>query len=100
VSFETLVRIDGVLKGELFSSCKVIIGPDGVLDASAVVESLVVKGKVKGKIKSSGLVEILAGAEVEADLTTPALSINEGAFYSGRCAMPDDKILELKAETK
>jgi cytoskeletal protein CcmA (bactofilin family) len=96
VSFDTMVRIDGILKGELYSSSAVVIGPGGLLDVTAAVDTLVVKGRARGKIKAAALIELLPGAEVEAELIAPNLVVAEGACFNGRAVTPTDKVVEFK----
>ncbi len=87
LSFDTPVRIDGKLGGEIFSSEALIVGPTGTIDAQVEVRALVVQGVVKGRIVAKERIEILAGGRVEGTITTPNLVIEETAVYNGKCTM-------------
>lgn len=87
LSFDTSVRIDGHLKGELISSKTVIVGSEGVVDAKMDVDVLIVLGRVKGEVKASR-VEIIAGGQVEGDVTTPVLVVEPNCVLNGTCRMP------------
>jgi len=50
LSFEGVVRIDGVFHGEIFSHDHLIIGEGARVDASIQVGTLEVGGEFKGKI--------------------------------------------------
>lgn len=87
LSFDTPVRIDGKLSGEVFSTDALIIGPSGSIDAQIEASHLIVMGVVKGTIKATKKIELLAGGRIESDVTTPALSMEEGSTFNGKCTM-------------
>jgi cytoskeletal protein CcmA (bactofilin family) len=87
LSFDSPVRIDGKLSGEIFSSQVLLIGSSGLVDAGIEAETVVVLGKLKGSLKAKSRVEIFPGAEVDASIVTPVLVVHEGAFVQGRCEM-------------
>lgn len=87
LSFDTSVRIDGHLTGELISSKTVIVGSEGVVDAKMDVDVLIVLGRVRGEVKASR-VEIISGGQVEGDVTTPVLVVEQNCILNGTCRMP------------
>jgi cytoskeletal protein CcmA (bactofilin family) len=91
LSFDTPVRIDGRLSGEVYSSKALIVGKTGQIDAHLEVASLIVMGAVSGKIKATERIEIWSGGRLSADISTPVLVVAEGCFYSGACSMPAAK---------
>jgi cytoskeletal protein CcmA (bactofilin family) len=107
LSFDTPVRIDGRLSGEIFSSKALIIGGAGLVDAQIEGSVLIIQGTVKGNVRVSERVELLAGARLEGDVQTPVFVIEEGALFAGNCTM-SSKIAharlkgeqELKAQAK
>ncbi len=84
LSFDTPVRIDGKLSGEVLSSKAVIVGTKGEMNAEIDVGSLVVLGNVKGVIRASEKVEIFPGGSLEGDVCSPSFVIHGGVF-NGRC---------------
>ena len=88
LSFDSVVRIDGKLSGDVFSSKPLIVGQTGQVDAQIEVASLIVLGQVKGKVKAQDRIEVWEGGRLEADVTTPIIQIEEGAIFSGECSMP------------
>lgn len=88
LSFDTPVRIDGKLGGEIFSSKALIVGPQGVIDAKVEVAALIVMGRVTGTIRASERIEVMAGAKISGDISTPSLVIQEGAVLNVDCKMP------------
>lgn len=87
LSFESPVKVDGQLHGELFSTALVVIGEKGSIDVRAEVESLVVFGTVKGKIRARKRIEVLPGGDLNAEIDTPVLVIHEGGLMNGECRM-------------
>lgn len=87
LSFDTPVRIDGKLSGEIFSSKVLIIGPTGLIDAKIEVASLIVLGSVKGEINATERVEVWSGATLEGRLRSPTLVVQDGGFLGGTCEM-------------
>ncbi|MCB0311308.1 MAG: polymer-forming cytoskeletal protein, partial [Bdellovibrionales bacterium] len=79
LTFDTPVRIDGKLSGEIFSSEALIVGEKGSIDAQVEVNALIVMGRVKGDIIAKERVELMAGGVIEATLNTPCFVMEEGA---------------------
>lgn len=87
LSFDTPVRIDGKLSGEVFSSRALIVGKTGQIDATVDVASLIVYGAVRGKIRATEKIEIYEGGSVEGEIKTPSLKVESGAILGGECDM-------------
>jgi len=87
LTFDTTIRIDGKLSGDVFSSKAIIVGKSGTIDAQIEVAVLVVIGRVKGEIRASERVEIIGGGYVEGTVETPKLVIEPGAVLNGACRM-------------
>lgn len=86
LSFDTPVRIDGKLTGEVFSSKTLIVGPTGQIDADIQVEGLIVLGGVSGHVKATKGIEVYAGGNLNADIEAGTLAIEDGTF-NGSCKM-------------
>lgn len=86
LSFDTPVKIDGKLSGELYSSRALIVGKTGQIEASVQVQSLIVLGRIKGKIVATERLEILPGGVVEGEVHTASLSV-DGGVLNGTCSM-------------
>ncbi|MCI5065520.1 polymer-forming cytoskeletal protein [bacterium] len=100
LSFDTPVRIDGKLMGEVFSSSVLIVGPQGSVAADVNVETLVVFGSVSGEVKARKRLELHASGEVIGNIETPSLVIEDGAYFEGACAMSaGDKRIPQKSAT-
>ena len=87
LSFENTFRVDGKITGTVKSKGDLVVGDGGVIDGHVEVGRIYVSGIVKGEVKARERVEIGVAGRVEADLVTPALVIEDGAFFQGRCSM-------------
>jgi cytoskeletal protein CcmA (bactofilin family) len=87
LTFEGTVRIDGVLRGEVFSDDVLIVGEGARVEASVDVGEIIIQGNVVGNIKAKRSIEILAPGRVKGDLTTPVLQIDKGVVFEGRSFM-------------
>jgi cytoskeletal protein CcmA (bactofilin family) len=87
LSFEETFRIDGRFEGKVRSGGELILGDDADVNADMEVGRLSVNGKLKGSVHAAERVELLAGARVLGDISTPVLRIEEGAHFEGSCQM-------------
>ncbi len=103
LSFEETFRIDGKFEGRIPSGSELILGDSAEVDAEINVERLSVNGALKGTARASERIEIHPRARVTADLQTPVLRIEEGAFFQGSCDMtsePAPKVVEMPVARK
>jgi cytoskeletal protein CcmA (bactofilin family) len=84
LSFERLLRIDGVFEGELISQGKVIVGPKGKVKANLNLREAIIEGKVEGNITVSERLELRGAAVVHGDIEAKLLSVDEGVTLLGR----------------
>jgi cytoskeletal protein CcmA (bactofilin family) len=82
------IRFDGVLKGNLKTRGKVVIGETGSVKGEISCKNSVVEGKVEGKIAVVELLTLKATSILLGDIVTRRLAIEPGAKFSGNCSMP------------
>jgi cytoskeletal protein CcmA (bactofilin family) len=87
LTFEGTVRIDGTLRGEVFSDDVLIVGEGARLEAEVDVGEIIIQGTVMGNIRAKRSIEILTPGRVKGDITTPSLQIDKGVIFEGRCFM-------------
>lgn len=88
-SFETPVRIDGSLRGEIKSSSALIVGKNAVVNARIKVGALIVLGSVEGEIEAEDLIEIRSSGSLLGEVVTKRIALEEGGVFSGSCTMLD-----------
>ncbi len=91
LSFETSVRIDGSLSGEVTSTQALLVGKSGRIEAAIDTRVLAVEGVVKGPVSAKEKIEIFPGGAIEGDINCPILIIHEGSSFDGKCSMPGGK---------
>jgi cytoskeletal protein CcmA (bactofilin family) len=91
LSFETSVRIDGNLSGEVTSTQALLVGKGGRIEAKIDTRVLAVEGVVKGPVVAKEKIEIFPGGVIEGDISTPILVVHEGSAFDGKCSMPGSK---------
>lgn len=86
--FETNFRVEGRVVGTVSSQGSLVVGDQGEVDGEIKVGEIFVAGTVKGKVQALRRLQIAPGGKVYADVHTPALVIEDGALFEGRCSMP------------
>jgi cytoskeletal protein CcmA (bactofilin family) len=86
LSFEGALRIDGELAGSVYANEGVLfVGPQARVRARVEVDELVLAGALVGDVIAHRRVELLPGAELEGNVTSPLLAIADGGRIAGRC---------------
>jgi len=87
LTFEGTVRVDGKLKGEVFSDDVLIVGEGAYVEAEIDIGEIIIQGTVVGNIRAKRAIEIHAPGRVKGDLHTPSLQIDKGVIFEGRSFM-------------
>jgi cytoskeletal protein CcmA (bactofilin family) len=98
--FDEIVRLDGNFSGEVTSKGGLIIGATAMVTAEVEVEELTISGRFKGNIRARSKVELKKPAQVEGNIETPVLSIEEGVVLNGTVSMGGHKSNTDKSTTK
>ena len=89
--FADMLRLDGRVEGKIVSEAHLIVGETAEVEGEIDVGRATLGGTVRGTVRARERIEILRTAKVFSDLHTPTLTIEEGAFFEGRCLMADAK---------
>lgn len=91
------IHVDGEVYGNVTSEDGVIVGEKGMIRGNLTARSVVIGGKVKGNINASQRLELQGSAQVEGDISTPDLIIEDGAMFEGNCQMEEAvaKVVDL-----
>lgn len=98
LSFDDTFRIDGKFEGKIKSGSELILGDSAEVVADVSVGRISINGMLKGSVRATERVELLSGARVSGDISTPILKIEEGANFQGACQMGEragSNLLEL-----
>jgi len=91
LSFEGTIRVDGKVDGEIISKDTLIASDGAFLLGEISVGTLILSGKVVGNITAGQKVHLLAPADVQGNIKTPKLIIEEGVTFDGKCEMAGEK---------
>jgi len=91
------LRIDGTLKGNIFSKAKIIIGENGIVEGNIHCKLGDITGQVTGNIRSTDLLQLKGKAAVAGDINAAKLLIESTVNYNGQCQMGAN-IVELNID--
>ncbi len=91
VDVKGALRVDGTVKGKIICSDCVTVGTTGLVEAEIDANSAVIAGRMKGNIVTTEKIELQAKCEMEGDLKTKSLVIEQGAIFCGACNMKDTR---------
>jgi cytoskeletal protein CcmA (bactofilin family) len=81
------LRIDGVLKGNLITKGKFVLGPNGSIIGNVKSQNADLSGEVTGTVVVEDMLSLKASSKITGDILTGKLSIEPGAVFSGNCSM-------------
>ncbi|OGW41556.1 MAG: hypothetical protein A2010_05110 [Nitrospirae bacterium GWD2_57_9] len=91
LSFEGTIRVDGKVEGEVVSKDTLIAGDEALLQGEITVGTIISSGKIVGNVNASQKVHIIAPGNVQGNIKTPKLIIEEGVTFDGQCVMASEK---------
>jgi cytoskeletal protein CcmA (bactofilin family) len=91
LNFEGTIRVDGKVDGEIISKDTLIASDGAFLQGEIAVGTLILSGKIVGNINAGQKVHLLAPANVQGNIKTPKLIIEEGVTFDGKCEMAGEK---------
>lgn len=91
LSFEGTIRVDGKVEGEIVSKDTLIASDGAFLQGEISVGTIILSGKIAGNITAHQKVHLLAPANVQGNIKTPRLIIEEGVTFDGKCEMTGEK---------
>lgn len=96
--FDEIVRLDGTFRGEVTSRDTLIVGETADIQAEVTVGTLILSGRFKGNIKATRKVELRAPAQLEGNIETPVLVVEEGVLLNSTLSMKREEAGSGEAE--
>ena len=84
---ESNLRVDGTVEGNVTSAAKVVIGTNGNIKGDLICGEADIEGSIVGTLKVDGLLVLRSSANLNGEITTSKLQVEEGAQFSGNCKM-------------
>lgn len=94
------VKVEGEIIGSVNEAKMVTVGKNGKIKGDITCERCVVYGEIKGNIFASELVEVMSNSRVEGDIKSTKVTIEEGAFFNGKCIMDSSIVNNVKNTEK
>lgn len=90
MSGEEDLFMDGAIEGTIqLSDGRLTIGPNARVQADLQARDVIVYGRVDGKVRATGRIELRDSAAVRGDLFAERLSIEENATVKGRVELTE-----------
>ena len=81
------LRINGSFEGKLDTRGNLTIGENAKVKAAIQGDNIIVAGKVTGDINATMGLSVISPAVIQGNITTPRLSVSEGAVIEGQITM-------------
>ncbi|MBI3313168.1 MAG: polymer-forming cytoskeletal protein [Candidatus Omnitrophica bacterium] len=81
------LRINGSFEGKLDTRGNLTIGENAKVKANIQGDRIIIAGKLTGDVLAAESVSVVAPAVIQGNITTPRLSVAEGAVIEGQIAM-------------
>ncbi|HEX5668105.1 MAG TPA: polymer-forming cytoskeletal protein [Chitinophagaceae bacterium] len=94
------VRIDGVLKGNIRGTAKILIGQDGVVEGDIEGQQADIMGRVEGRISVKELLNLRSNAIIKGDIRAGKLQIEPTVVFNGQCQMGEASVVEMAKDVK
>lgn len=79
--------IKGIFTGEIISESALSIEDGAVVKADMKVDSLVIKGSLKGNVIAGTVIRIFPTGKLIGDVTAPEVVLDSGCYFTGNCKM-------------
>lgn len=84
---EGFLRVEGRVEGDLRADGQVLVSPGGVVEGDIKTRQAIVAGEVNGEIVAEESVELKAGCQVNGNISTPRITVEEGGAINGQLHM-------------
>jgi cytoskeletal protein CcmA (bactofilin family) len=89
IESDVFIRIDGHVKGDVFSGEGLIVGENGLIEGIVHAREVVIFGTVNGTVKADSI-DIKSSGKILGELHTNSLKVEKGAIYVGNVVMKNN----------
>lgn len=89
IESDVFIRIDGHVKGDVFSGEGLIVGENGLIEGNVHAREIVIFGTVNGTVKAD-YIDIKSSGKILGELHTISLKVEKGAIYIGNVVMKNN----------
>ncbi len=101
ISTKGTIRIDGAVEGSIEADW-VVLGEKANVKGDISARGVVIGGRVEGNLRVAEICEIKNKGEIYGEISTPKLTVAEGAVFDGKSAMKKEeaKVVDLFVKEK
>lgn len=88
---EGTVRVEGTVEGSIRAGKAVVIGKQGTVIGDVQTQDAVISGRVTGTLVAESRLELQATSQIDGDVRTRRMQLEEGAILNGTVHMSDEK---------
>lgn len=81
------IKIEGQVTGTVKTTQSVYVGDSAKIVADVLAGNAIISGEVQGNLKISGNLVLQSTAKVTGDIACAVLRVEDGALFTGKCAM-------------
>ncbi|MGN6435953.1 MAG: bactofilin family protein [Agriterribacter sp.] len=89
------IRIDGILKGNISGSAKVLIGAEGVVEGDIEGQQADILGKVTGKIVIKDLLNLRGKSVIKGNISAGKLQVEPTVTFNGQCHVGEGSVASV-----
>ena len=78
------IRFEGEIKGDISTNATVVVGEKAIVKGKIDAVSILIGGKVSGTINAKEKLTLSATGNMEGDIITKILVVEEGATFNGK----------------
>ena len=91
INSEVNLIIEGEVHGNVVCSSKVTIGTTGMVKGNINCVNAEIEGHMDGELTIENLLVLKSTSKILGDIETLKLTIEEGAYFEGKCVMKSTK---------
>ena len=84
------IRVEGTVKGSIKAGKAVVIGKQGAVSGDIMTQDAVISGRVEGKLVAASRLELQATSQIDGEVHTRRMQLEEGAVLNGNVHMGAD----------
>ncbi len=91
-----VVKVEGMVSGSIRAEGQVLVAKGGIVEGDILTREAVIGGEVRGAIYADERVEVQTTSQINGDITTKRILLQEGGEVNGHLKMEDPKALARK----
>lgn len=84
------VRVEGTVEGSIKAGKAVVVGKQGLVSGDITTQDAVISGRIEGTLVAASRLELQATCQIDGEVHTRRMQLEEGAVLNGRVHMGED----------